>query len=85
MNNQNDINEQMHEILIDWLIEVHYRFRLNSETLFKTVLIIYTYLSLRQITRTKLKLLRITSLLISCKSPEYIIPRNILSSIKRIY
>ena len=45
MNDQNDINEQMRAILIDWLIEVHYRFRLKSETLFQTVWIIDTYLS----------------------------------------
>ena len=34
---QEDINEQMRAILIDWLVEVHYRFRLKSETLFQTV------------------------------------------------
>ena len=74
MNNQNDINEQMRAILIDWLIEVHYRFRLKSETLFQTVWIIDTYLSLRQITRAKLQLLGIASLLISCKSQEIYYP-----------
>ena len=74
MNVQRDINEQMRAILIDWLIEVHYRFRLRSETLFQTVWIIDTYLSFNQITRAKLQLLGIASLLISCKSQEIYYP-----------
>ena len=75
MNNQNDINEQMRAILIDWLIEVHYRFRLKSETLFQTVWIIDTYLSIFPIIRAKLQLLGIASLLISCKSQEIYYPQ----------
>ena len=71
---QSDINEQMRAILIDWLVEVHYRFRLKSETLFQTVWIIDTYLSLVEITRAKLQLLGIASLLISCKSNEIYYP-----------
>jgi cyclin B len=72
---QGDINEQMRAILIDWLVEVHYRFRLKSETLFQTVWIIDTYLSMVQITRAKLQLLGIASLLISCKSNEIYYPQ----------
>ena len=75
MSCQRDINEQMRAILIDWLIEVHYRFRLKSETLFQTVWIIDTYLSLVQIARAKLQLLGIASLLISCKSNEIYYPQ----------
>ena len=75
MDIQNDINEQMRAILIDWLIEVHYRFKLKNETLFQTVWIIDTYLSYHQITRAKLQLLGIASLLISCKSQEIYYPQ----------
>ena len=75
MNNQKDINEQMRAILIDWLIEVHYRFRLKSETLFQTVWIIDSYLSLTQIARAKLQLLGIASLLISSKFQEIYYPQ----------
>ena len=74
MDIQNDINEQMRAILIDLLIEVHYRFKLKNETLFQTVWIIDTYLSYSQITRAKLQLLGIASLLISCKSQEIFYP-----------
>ena len=75
MKMQNDINEQMRAILIDWLIEVHYRFRLKSETLFQTVWIIDTYLSIYPIIRARLQLLGIASLLISCKSQEIYYPQ----------
>lgn len=75
MNMQSDINEQMRAILIDWLIEVHYRFRLKSETLFQTVWIVDTYLSMFPIIRARLQLLGIASLLISCKSQEIYYPQ----------
>ncbi len=41
---QNDINEKMRAILIDWLIEVHLKFKLLPETLFLTVNLIDRYL-----------------------------------------
>ena len=75
MNMQTDINEQMRAILIDWLIEVHYRFRLKNETLFQTVWVIDTYLSRFPIIRARLQLLGIASLLISCKSQEIYYPQ----------
>ena len=72
---QSDINEQMRAILIDWLIDVHFRYKLKTETLFQTVWIIDTYLSYHEITRAKLQLLGIASLLISCKSQEIYYPQ----------
>jgi len=40
MKRQTDINEKMRGILIDWLIEVHLKFKLLPETLFLTISII---------------------------------------------
>ena len=37
MSKQNDINEQMRAVLVDWLVEVHYNFDLNKETLFQAI------------------------------------------------
>ena len=37
MKNQPDINEKMRAMLIDWIIDVHFKFKLKSETLFLTV------------------------------------------------
>ena len=75
MNNQKDINIQMRAILLDWLVEVHFRFRLKNETLFQTIWIIDSYLSLCPIKRAKLQLLGIASLLIACKSQEIYYPQ----------
>jgi cyclin B len=44
MTSQNDINEKMRAILVDWLIEVHHKFKLLPETLFLTVNLIDRYL-----------------------------------------
>ena len=74
MINQPDINDQMRGILIDWLIEVHFRFRLKPQTLFLTVNIIDSYLSIKLIHRAKLQLLGIASLLIACKCEEIYYP-----------
>ena len=68
ISNQPDINEQMRAILIDWLIEVHYKFHLKDETLYQTIFIIDSYLSAFPILRAKLQLLGIEALLISCKA-----------------
>ena len=76
MNNQKYINEQMRAILIDWIIEVHFHFKLNEETLFQTIWIIDTYLTYQIIPRNKLQLLGITSLLIACKYNEIYYPSN---------
>ena len=73
--NQPDINEQMRAILIDWLVEVHYKFHLKDETLYQTVFIIDSYLSKFPILRAKLQLLGIAALLISCKSQEIYYPQ----------
>jgi hypothetical protein len=44
----------MRAILIDWLVEVHLKFKLLPETLYLTVNLIDRYLSMTQIVRSKL-------------------------------
>ena len=75
MNNQSEITERMRGILIDWLIEVHYKFCFTDETLYMAVSIIDRYLSWNQITKKKLQLLGITALFISCKHEEIDLPK----------
>ena len=67
---QTDINEKMRAILLDWLVEVHIRFNLLTETLFITINLIDKYLSKKNIHRKFLQLLGITALLIACKYEE---------------
>nr|QYW07119.1 cyclin B2-3 [Dimocarpus longan] len=74
MDHQSDINEKMRAILIDWLIEVHYKFELMEETLFLTVNIIDRFLEQQSIVRKKLQLVGVTAMLLACKYEEVSVP-----------
>lgn len=73
-NFQTDINDKMRSILIDWLVDVHLKFKLLPETLFLTVNLIDRYLSRNIILRTKLQLIGVTAMLIACKYEEIYAP-----------
>lgn len=70
MEEQRDINAKMRAILIDWLVEVHMKYRLRPETLFLTVNIIDRYLSVRSVMRKKLQLLGVVAMFIAAKYEE---------------
>ena len=72
---QKEINSKMRSILIDWLIDVHFKFGFTDETLFLTVSIIDRYISFSQITRANFQLLGITALMIACKHEEIDLPK----------
>ncbi|CAM0908610.1 unnamed protein product [Alopecurus aequalis] len=74
MSRQTDINEKMRGILIDWLIEVHYKLELLGETLFLTVNIIDRYLARENVVRKKLQLVGVTAMLLACKYEEVSVP-----------
>ncbi|KAL7085669.1 hypothetical protein ACP275_14G292800 [Erythranthe tilingii] len=75
MDQQFDINERMRGILIDWLIEVHYKFELMEETLYLTVNIIDRFLSVnKSVVRKKLQLVGVTAMLLACKYEEVSVP-----------
>lgn len=74
MNRQNDVNEKMRGILVDWIIEVHLKFKLLPETLFLTVGLIDRYLEKTQIMRTKLQLVAVSAMLIASKYEEIYAP-----------
>jgi hypothetical protein len=70
MEDQQYINERMRSILVDWLVEVHLKFKLVPETLYLTVNIIDRYLSKTEVSRPKLQLVGVTALLIASKYEE---------------
>lgn len=70
MEKQPELNGMMRAILIDWLVEVHMKFRLLPETLYLCVNIIDRYLSEKRVVRNKLQLVGVTALLIACKYEE---------------
>ncbi|KAG5380082.1 hypothetical protein IGI04_027924 [Brassica rapa subsp. trilocularis] len=75
MENQPDINERMRGILVDWLIEVHYKFELMEETLYLTINLIDRFLAVTQhVPRKKLQLVGVTAMLLACKYEEVSVP-----------
>lgn len=70
MDKQRQINEAMRSILVDWLVEVHMKFRLAPETLYLCVNIIDRYLGVVQVERKNLQLVGVTALLVACKYEE---------------
>lgn len=70
MDGQPELNGMMRSILVDWLIEVHMKFRLLPETLYLCVNIIDRYLSHKTVQRNRLQLVGVTALLIACKYEE---------------
>ena len=69
------INEKMRSILVDWLIEVHYKFKLFESTLYLTINIVDRFLEKsRKTPRRDLQLVGVTSLLIASKYEELYIP-----------
>ncbi|KAJ6336428.1 hypothetical protein OIU78_012929 [Salix suchowensis] len=74
MAQQFDINERMRGILIDWLIEVHYKFELMEETLYLTVNLIDRFLAVQPVARKKLQLVGVTAMLLACKYEEVSVP-----------
>lgn len=61
------LNARQRAILVDWLIEVHHRFRLHESSLYLAVYLADAYLSKRPATRDTLQLVGITALLIASK------------------
>lgn len=74
MSRQGDINWRMREILIDWLHEVHSRFKLQEETLFLTVNLVDRFLQVRAVDRSKLQLIGCVAMLLAAKYEEIYVP-----------
>jgi G2/mitotic-specific cyclin-B, other len=72
---QTDLTERMRGVLVDWLVEVHWKFKLYPETLFLTVNLLDRFLSVKpNIPRNQLQLVGITCLLIAAKYEDIYAP-----------
>lgn len=67
---QTNINHNMRSILVDWLIEVHLKFKLMPETLFLTTNVMDRYLAIQSVERKNLQLVGMTAMLIASKYEE---------------
>jgi len=64
---QLSINMKMRAILLDWLVEVHQKYKLRTETFFMAVKLVDRYWQLEQIARPKLQLVGVVSMHIAAK------------------
>lgn len=74
MDHQEELEWKMRGILVDWLIEVHTRFRLLPETLFLAVNIIDRFLSAEVVALDRLQLVGVTAMFIAAKYEEVLSP-----------
>ncbi|KAH7388715.1 cyclin-like protein [Pyrenochaeta sp. MPI-SDFR-AT-0127] len=74
MDSQNELEWKMRGILVDWLLEVHTRFRLLPETLFLAVNIIDRFLSAKIVQLDRLQLVGVTAMFIASKYEEVLSP-----------
>ena len=58
------INERMRAILVDWLVDVHLKYKQSSETLHLTASIIDRFLARVPVARARLQLVGVAAMLI---------------------
>lgn len=75
MSRQGDINQKMRMILVDWIVEIHLKYKLQAQTLWLTVNILDRYLEKEQVLRAKLQLVGVCALLIASKHEEIYPPQ----------
>ena len=71
---QDDISEKMRSILVDWLIDVHVKFKLSDNTLYLAINIMDRFLCKTKLSRKKLQLLGVSAMMIACKLEEIYAP-----------
>lgn len=74
MANQTEIQWSMRAVLMDWLVQVHFRFALFPETLYLCVNYIDRFLSRKIVSLGKLQLVGATALFIAAKYEEITAP-----------
>lgn len=74
MANQAEIQWSMRSVLMDWLVQVHFRFGLLPETLFLCVNLIDRFLSNKIVSLGKLQLVGATAIFIAAKYEEITAP-----------
>ncbi|XP_031403735.1 cyclin-A3-4-like isoform X1 [Punica granatum] len=74
---QKDVSANMRGILVDWLVEVAEEYKLLSDTLYLSISYIDRFLSSNALSRQKLQLLGVASMLVSSRKYEEISPPHV--------
>jgi len=72
---QTDINARMRAILMDWLIEVHLKYKLRRETLYLAVNLIDRHMAILPISRRRLQLVGVVGMFVAAKFEQIHPPR----------
>jgi len=67
---QTEVNENIRGCIIDWIVDIHRKFKLNPETLYMTISIIDRVLGKEKIMKSKIQTLAIAALFIAGKYEE---------------
>lgn len=74
MSRQNELTWKMRGVLVDWIIEVHSKFRLLPETLYLAINLMDRFLTKRSVALIKFQLVGVTALFLAAKYEEVICP-----------
>lgn len=75
MDRQPQVNAKMRSVLVDWLVDVHKKYKLTPETLFLAIGIVDRFLEKRATAKRNLQLVGVTALLIAAKFEELYPPQ----------
>jgi len=76
------LRPSMRELLVDWIVQVHMKYRLEIEIVYRAVSLIDRFLERQSVPHTKLQLVGCAALIIACKTEsQYSLP---VDSIVRI-
>ena len=74
MSNQTEITWEMRQTLVDWLLQVHFRYHMLPETLWIAINVVDRFLSRRVVSLGKLQLVGVTAMFIAAKYEEILAP-----------
>lgn len=74
MAGQSELNWEMRQTLVDWLLQVHLRYHLLPETLWIAINVVDRFLSKRIVSVQKLQLVGVTALFTASKFEEILAP-----------
>ena len=72
---QKQVDSKMREVLVDWLIEVHNRYKMRDETIFLAVRLVDKYLDMEEVEYHRFQLLGTACLMIAAKYEEIYPPK----------
>jgi len=75
LSGQTQVDSKMRATLVDWLVDVHRKYKMQAATLFLAVSIIDRYLERKDTQRKKLQLVGVASLFIAAKYEEVYPPK----------